>query len=1300
MTSQPPTHDLHFLDQARLLSDRLTAIARESPAALASADESLQKAKYEAEREHDAAVSEAKERFVAQSQSLQRKAIVQRRDMEARLDAAISEARHNAESETASFERKTKDLADRAEHEIEEREWIAETMGETADHKAEHELATARTALEHKMREVSNLSATVATQLRRGGYPALAPAPPASAPTENFEQIRARALSLAEALRRRSKSYFGSLFLPLIAAVATSLAAASVLAALGQTSPAQFLRYAGAFGGGVLVLMLVTRFIFRRRVAPAVARLSATLGELSAASDALLRRFEQGYRDQMNANRAAKSREVNLARKLNAERREHIRERQKTLLPQLRERHAGLIAAADSQRESELKTFDAHFADAVAQLRETRRLATEHAQQQRDDAIARAEGVHASFRQSLRARWTTLSTDSARIASDLHSQAAAMCPPWADSRWPLFPPADQTPPAMSLGTIELQPASLLDTSALPPEIAQAIPAPIRLPVPLESATHPSLLLLHAPDQRAHALQTLNQVMLRLLTSIPPGKVRFTIIDPVGLGQSFAAFMHLADYEPLLVSDRIWTDARHIEQKLVDLTEHMENVIQKYLRNQYKSIQEYNADAGEVAEPFRFLVLADFPTNLTDPAAKRLASIIAAGARCGVHTLIAADARSKGAPHLPIADIEKHSLTIELQKGCSLKDPVLSRWPLTLESPPDNVLHTAILNRAGELAKDSSRVQVPFELVAPGPGQEWSLSSASELSVPIGRAGAHKLQRLTMGRGMAQHALIAGRTGAGKSTLFHVLVTNLALWYSPSEVEIYLIDFKKGVEFKTYATHRLPHARVIAVESEREFGLSVLRRLDAELTRRGMLFRDAGVQDVASYRDAARASGSRLPDEMPRIVLAVDEFQEFFVDDDKIAQEASLLLDRLVRQGRAFGMHLVLGSQTLGGAFSIARSTMGQMAIRIALQSSDQDSYLIMSEDNTAPRLLTRPGEAIYNDASGLIEGNSPFQIVWLDEDRRETILAGIQARAINLTTPDPIVFEGNVPADIRTNQQLARVLKDPVPQALPHAWLGEPISIKDPTFAAFPMRSGANLLTVGQDEAAAASIHALAMLALAAQTRPSDKPRILLINAFSGEGETGVLLDAAAAALGPAAARHGPRETPAVIASLLPEVERRLALPPGEADRLPPIFLFVYGLHRLRDLRRGDEFSFSSDASAPPDQFATILREGPGVGVHSLVWCDTVTALERAVNRQSLREFGSRIVFQMSASDSTHLIDSPAASNLGRNRALFYTDETAGLEKFRPYSPPSVAWIRHATNSLRNERTPKDANDT
>src|SRR5258705_2708702 len=167
--------------------------------------------------------------------------------------------------------------------------------------------------------------------------------------------------------------------------------------------------------------------------------------------------------------------------------------------------------------------------------------------------------------------------------------------------------------------------------------------------------------------------------------------------------------------------------------------------------------------------------------------------------------------------------------------------------------------------------------VSLDARAPPQEKFWSRSSTDDLQVPIGRLGATRLQLLKLGRGVAQHVLIAGKTGSGKSTLLHALVTNLAMWYHPDEVEFYLIDFKKDVEFKTYATPNLPHARAIAVESDREFGLSVLQRLDAELSRRGDLFRGVGVQDLASYRAA-------VPDAiMPRTLLIIDEFQEFFTE---------------------------------------------------------------------------------------------------------------------------------------------------------------------------------------------------------------------------------------------------------------------------------------------------------------------------------------------------------------------------------------------------------------------------------
>ncbi|RYD47108.1 MAG: ATP-binding protein, partial [Verrucomicrobiaceae bacterium] len=504
------------------------------------------------------------------------------------------------------------------------------------------------------------------------------------------------------------------------------------------------------------------------------------------------------------------------------------------------------------------------------------------------------------------------------------------------------------------------------------------------------------------------------------------------------------------YEETLINHRIWTQSTHIEERLAELNEHIEKVIQMYLRNEYATITEYNEQAGTIAEKSRFLVIAGFPTAFSETACKRLLSIASSGARCGVHLLIHRDLRQ------PLPDA---ALDDELRRAClrvTLKDGVfhLADAPegadvVVFDPPPSLDDSITLVHRIGKSSIDSNRVQVPFSHIAPSPEEVWKSITTEELRVPIGRTGAKKLQMLAIGKGTRQHALVAGKTGSGKSTLFHVIITNLALWCSPEEVEFYLVDFKKGVEFKCYAAKRLPHARVIAIESDREFALSVLQRIDAELKRRGELFRKAGSQDLAGYK---KTPGH---EPLPRSLLLIDEFQEFFTEDDSVAQEASLLLDRIVRQGRAFGIHVILGSQTLGGAYTLARATLGQMVIRVALQCNETDAHLIMDDDNPAPRLLTRPGEGIYNDQAGALAANSPFQIVWLPEEERDAVLD----RVNDLATRDgdrpqvPIIFEGNAPADVKDNMLLKNFLSsEPATRPVTaRAWLGAPNSIKGPT---------------------------------------------------------------------------------------------------------------------------------------------------------------------------------------------------------------------------------------------------------
>ncbi|MBN2291634.1 MAG: AAA family ATPase, partial [Pirellulales bacterium] len=687
-------------------------------------------------------------------------------------------------------------------------------------------------------------------------------------------------------------------------------------------------------------------------------------------------------------------------------------------------------------------------------------------------------------------RWRTGITEFETSLKQLNESVKRRFPDWDSSDWKDWEPAADTPDAMPFGHVDVDMSLMKGGPSVDdnPGDKRLVVEQTRFELPA-LVPFPDKPLIFTVEEagRVTAARTLGAVMLRMLTASRPGKIRFTIIDPVGLGEDFSAFMHLADFDERLVTNRIWTESAHIDQRLVDLTEHMENVIQVYLRNEFNTIHDYNKFAGEMAEPYRVLVVANFPANFTESAARRLMSIISSGARCGVHTLMTVDPLAKMPHGFRLEDLEAQGVHLVWLDGRYVwKDSGLEDVPLRLETSPEASRVTEIIRRVGEKLGDVDRVEVPFEFVVPKEEDWWTADAAGGIDVPLGRAGAMKLQHLALGRGTAQHVLVSGKTGSGKSNLLHAIITNVALWYGPEEVELYLVDFKKGVEFKAYSQNELPHARVIAIESEREFGQSVLESLDAELKRRGDIFRELGVQNLTAYRKAR-------PDEvMPRVLLVIDEFQELFVEDDRIAQNAALLLDRLVRQGRAFGMHVLLGSQTLAGSYSLPRATIGQMAVRIALQCSEADAHLILSEENTAARLLTRPGEAIYNDANGLYEGNHPFQVVWLPDNEQEAFLTRVQklANDRNYQSSPPIVFEGNAAADPRDNRMLEEMLTaDSAAAAGPSlkAWLGAAVAIKDPTAATFHRQGGSNLVLVGHREEEAIGIMTTAMISLAAQ---------------------------------------------------------------------------------------------------------------------------------------------------------------------------------------------------------------------
>ena len=792
-----------------------------------------------------------------------------------------------------------------------------------------------------------------------------------------------------------------------------------------------------------------------------------------------------------------------------------------------------------------------------------------------------------------------------------------------------------------------------------------------------------------PQSREHAHSLMRNLLLRAVTSVPAGMVQVTVIDPEGLGKKYSWLMHLADIDPELVNHRVWTQPIHIANQLALTTRHIEDVIQQSLRNQFKNLYQYNQKAGPMAIPYRIIVWSGFPFGLDDASWQSLCSILSSGSRCGVGVLIDwpssiqwptfADT-SKLTEFATVGQISKHHTgDYRLQ----VMVPELEGFFARLETPPDESTVASIMEKHLVAAANIGKRIVPFATISNHPEGIQRKSSADGLEIPIGISDSGRIQSLVLGEGTSQHVLIAGKTGSGKSSLLHTMISSAALEYSPEELRLVLLDFKKGVEFQVYSELQLAHTDIIGIESRREFGLSTLEYLDRILSARGEAFRQWGVQDLPSLK-------RKHPDIcLPRILIVIDEFQELFVEDDKISQQSSMLMDRIVRQGRSFGLHLVLASQTLGGAYSLPRTTLAQMAVRIALQCDSADAMLILSEDNTAAERLRHSGQGIYNTAGGRLEANQNFQVAFLPKSQQLETLKSVPSVPVPYSPTinsigRRVVFEGHKMAKWDSTVLATHLESLGAPNATVWA-MGDSVSIEPPVMRVLSAAPGRNAMIVSSHDDLVASL--LSSWIRSSQIREGAKENangthqpFWLIDGARTEDLT--LRRAIESAKQSSGCRViGSRQVEHAMQELEAELSGRLSNP--DAEHLP-LVVFILNLSKFRELRRQEDYSFSGSGDQPdqPDAIlAKVLSDGPGVGIHLCIWSDSVATLSRWLSRGSLRDIELRVLGQMSANDSNQLIDSNQANRLDRNVMLVHDDADGKATKFRPFTLESILGI-------------------
>ncbi|MGC4805847.1 FtsK/SpoIIIE domain-containing protein [Micromonospora sp. DT233] len=682
-------------------------------------------------------------------------------------------------------------------------------------------------------------------------------------------------------------------------------------------------------------------------------------------------------------------------------------------------------------------------------------------------------------------------------------------------------------------------------------------------VPLGGGCH---LTIDADARDLRVGELLRALVLRLLATAPPGTVRVAGIDTVAFGATFLPLRPLLDAGVLAPTA---TTAAEVTA-LLDAAE----------RHARTAQQATGADR-------ELLVLvaaaAPAPRELA-----RLAALTHAGPSAAICVLLAGHppatpATAPDAPRLGAAtalrlqhryahvgDPPGHPFSAD---GSGLAAPVV----LDGDLPPATV--AALAGHLGPAA----RRDVPPTFAELLPARRWAESSAAGLATVVGRAGR---QPVTVAFDDATpHWLVAGRTGAGKTVFLLDALYGLAARYSPAQLQLWLLDFKEGVSFTEFVpTERdpswLPHARAVGIESDREYGLAVLRELRRELNRRATVLKRHGVTKLADLPPEAA---------VPRIVAVVDEFQVLLAGTDAVAREAVDLLEELARKGRSYGVHLVLASQATAGIESLygrAEAIFGQFPLRVALPGGGGALDPLNPAANALPI-----GAAVLNTAAGAPGADTVIRFP--DAYAARDDLARLRHELWRDRRPDdrpPVVFRGYEPARLADDATFAALRPGAGP---PVVLVGRTVDVAGST-ARFTLDAtpGRHLAVVGTDTAGAEVLRA-AVLSLARQHLPGAA-RFLLAPLVAAAAPAADDTAAALAADGHPVERLDQAALRARIATLA-------AAAPGEGRT----YLVLFGADAASaGLAGTDPTTFRSGL----DDLRTLLREGPGHGVHLLGW--------------------------------------------------------------------------------------------
>jgi S-DNA-T family DNA segregation ATPase FtsK/SpoIIIE len=261
-----------------------------------------------------------------------------------------------------------------------------------------------------------------------------------------------------------------------------------------------------------------------------------------------------------------------------------------------------------------------------------------------------------------------------------------------------------------------------------------------------------------------------------------------------------------------------------------------------------------------------------------------------------------------------------------------------------------------------------------------------------LSVALGKDVHGRAQMVNLTK--MPHLLIAGATGAGKSSLINCFITSILMRTTPEQMKLVLVDPKR-VELAHFSD--LPHLlSPVIVHPKR--AAEALGWVVREMEQRYEAMAMVGVRDIDGYREGLVSGTLRIPPgqeekfvDLPYILVVIDELADLMLVSPRQVEDTIV---RIAQMARAVGIHLVVATQR-PSVDVVTGLIKANIPSRIALMTSSQADSRVILDMNGAEKLVGH-GDMLYAPSSA--SKPTRLQAAWVTEKEIQSVCDWIRTQ--------------------------------------------------------------------------------------------------------------------------------------------------------------------------------------------------------------------------------------------------------------------------------------------------------------